>query len=147
MALDLPPRPTLTAKQKLTIMARYCRCPGLPERGITCGKHLPAMQDCEFDHIHARALGGSDELENYRPLCPDCHKIKTNGLGGEKRIASNGSDKHAVAKTRRITKKQEEFRRRLLAKDAGEPLSRNSKWPSRPFPKRKRRERHNDGGF
>ncbi|MDR6954189.1 hypothetical protein J2X65_003557 [Ancylobacter sp. 3268] len=136
---DIPPRPSLTPKQKLTIMARYCRCPGLPERGVKCGKHLPAMSDCEFDHIHARALGGSDDLENMRPLCPSCHKVKTNGLGGEKRIASAGSDKHAIAKARRISKNEEAFRQRLLAKQAGdEPAPRKSRWPSRPFPKRKK---------
>jgi len=136
-----PPRPSLTPKQKLTIMARYCRCPGLPEKGITCGKHLPAMTDCEFDHIHARSLGGSDELDNLRPLCPECHSIKTNGPGGEKRAASNGGDKHALAKIRRVTKKAEEFRNRLLAKDAGEPLPVKSKWASRPFPNRKKEPR------
>lgn len=136
---DFTQRPTLTPKQKLTIMARYCRCPGLPERGINCGKRLPTMQECEFDHIHARALGGSDELDNLRPLCPACHKIKTNGLGGEKRIASAGSDKNAIAKARRITKKEEEFRARLLAKAEGAPLVTKSRWPSRPFPKRRKK--------
>lgn len=135
---ELPPRPKLTDKQKLTIMARYCRCPGLPERGIKCGQPLPRMQDCEFDHIHARALGGSDEIDNLQPLCPSCHKVKTNGLGGEKRIASNGSDKHAIAKARRIAKREEEFRQRVLAKAEGREPERKSRWPSRPFPKRKK---------
>lgn len=122
-------------------MARFCRCPGLPERGVACGKPLPDPTLCEFDHIKARALGGSDESDNFQPLCPDCHKIKTNGLGGEKRIASYGSDKHAIAKARRITKQQEEFRRRALAKAEGrEPERKNSRWPSRPFPKRKKKD-------
>lgn len=136
----LPPRPKLTTRQKLEIMARFCRCPGLPERGISCGKPLPDPSRCEFDHIHARALGGSDGIENYQPLCPACHKIKTNGLGGEKRIASYGSDKHAVAKARRIARKEEEFRRRLLTKAEGEPPPKRTKWPKRPFPKRKKQE-------
>lgn len=136
MALDLPPRPKLTDRQKLLVMTRYCRCPGLPERGITCGAHLPSMHDCEFDHIHARALNGSDELENIRPLCPSCHDQKTNGKGGTRRIASAGSDKHAIAKARRISKKEEEFRSRLLAKADGDRLpNRKSRWPSRPFRK------------
>lgn len=140
MSAPPPPRPTLTDKQKLTIMARYCRCPGLPERRITCGKHLPMMSDCEFDHIHARCLGGSDDIDNYRPLCPECHSVKTNGPGGTKRATSYGGDKHANAKVDRLTEQQEEFRARLMRRDEGEPRAR-SKWPSRPIPKRSKPER------
>lgn len=133
------PRPTLTPKQKLTIMARYCRCPGLPEMGVSCGSPLPSMTDCDFDHVHARALGGSDELDNYRPLCRECHKIKTFGRGGEKRVSTADGDVGKIAKVRRLTKAQEENRRRMLAKDSGEEPARKSQWQSRPFPKRNKK--------
>ena len=131
------PRPSLTPKQKLTIMARFCRCPGLPERGVECGKRLPTMAECEFDHAHARALGGTDDLDNYRPLCPGCHAFKTFGRRGEKTATTAGSDIATIAKVKRLTADHEAARRRMLAKDAGEPKQK-SRWGSRPFPKRKR---------
>lgn len=135
------PRPSLTDKQKLTIRARYCRCPGVVEMGIACGKPLPANSECEFDHIGQRSVTGDDTLENYRPLCPSCHDQKTNGLGGEKRITTAGSDANRRAKIRKA-------QRRLLAAPGEAKPEPKRKWGSRPFPKgrgfeqRKRDRRH-----
>ncbi len=39
-----------------------------------CGRYFPAW---EADHIQARFLGGSDELDNLRTLCAECHKAVT----------------------------------------------------------------------
>ncbi|MGX1096555.1 HNH endonuclease signature motif containing protein [Amorphus sp. MBR-141] len=91
-----------TEKQKLQIMARYCRCPGLPELNHECGKHLPSMHETQFDHMHARALDGPEDLDNFRPLCPDCHDIKTNG----RKATTAGSDKHRIAKMKRLEAKR-----------------------------------------
>lgn len=130
----LTPRPTLSDRQKLTIMARYCRCPGVPEMGIACNKHLPTMRECEFDHIHARVLGGADTLDNFRPLCPACHSIKTNGVPA----TTAGSDKARAGKVRRLSSAQEEYRRMLLEKEPGQPRLKSGKIPCRPFARQKR---------
>lgn len=160
MSLALAPRPTLTPKQKLVIMARYCRCPGLPDRGHVCGAHLPAMSDCEFDHIHPRSLGGSDEIDNLRPLCPDCHALKTFGRrpGASKTATTAGSDAGIRAKVRKQQARrleleastpcaEEEIDRRARVDEGGDDMKRvpASRWPKgrklsgRGFPKRGRK--------
>ena len=74
------------------------------------------------------------------------HRCKTFGRGGEKRTTTHGSDLHAIAKVRRLSAKEEEFRRRILTKDTPTAFlaadhtdrgKRATRWPSRPFPKRK----------
>lgn len=106
--------------------------------------------DVEFDHNPALALRTWNELtgDTIPPandpdyidmLLKDEHKIKTFGSGGEKRITTADGDIGKIAKMHRITKKQEEFRKRLLAKDTGDIEPRKSKWPKRSFDKRKDR--------
>lgn len=104
-------RRKLTTLDKLKIMVRQAVCP-------SCGERLGVLTDCEFDHEHQLAMGGSDTLENLFAKHVDCHKVKTK------------KDAKARAKTRRLTKDTEEFKRRLLAKDEGEQRP-QSKWPTR----------------
>lgn len=116
------PRRSLTTKQKLEVVIRYCRCP-------SCGERFGSLSEIQFDHIGQRALTGDDGLDNFRPLHIDCHKAKTAQDAGQR------------ARMRRHAKDAEEFRRRLLAKAEGElpaPAKRKAKIPSRPFPKVKR---------
>ncbi|MBX9907458.1 MAG: hypothetical protein K2Z25_01965 [Beijerinckiaceae bacterium] len=88
--------------------------------------------EVDLDHAPALALRPWDEAAQdtvppasdprfliWRPRAD--HKVKTFGPGGEKRITSAGGDIHAIAHTRRAAKKQEAFRKRLLAKAEGEP--------------------------
>ncbi len=73
-----------------------------------------------FDHYPiAKSAGGPDEPWNLDPIMIVPHRFKT---------ACYDAPVHA--KHKRITRTQEEFRRRLLAKDRGEPKPR-SRWPSR----------------
>lgn len=51
-------------------------CPGLVEINTTCG--APLAEDCEYDHIKRCEIEPDNSLENCRPICPPCHKIKTN---------------------------------------------------------------------
>lgn len=105
-------------------------------------------QEVDLDHAPALALRPWDEAAQdtvppasdprfliWRPRAE--HKVKTFGPGGEKRITSAGGDIHAIAHTKRAAKKEDEFRRRLLAKAEGEPPPETKKRkrpiPGRPF--------------
>lgn len=106
-------------KTKLAAMARQATCP-------LCGQKLGALDGLDWDHIVPLALGGADDETNLVAVHRPCHRLKTSGNGH----TSHGSDIHAIAKTRRLTKDTEEFKRRLMAKGEGEQRP-QSKWPTR----------------
>lgn len=60
----------------------------------------------------------------------DCHRAKTSG-GAAKAKASG--DVTEIARTKRLASEQDEFRRRVLAKEPGKPRERKSKIKSRGF--------------
>lgn len=91
-------RAEFTQKTKLEAMARYLRCPGVPEKQRKCGKPFGKLEDIEFDHIKRDEIDHDNSPENCRPLCQECHDLKTNGTGA----TSAGSDKHMAAKGRRL---------------------------------------------
>jgi len=78
-----------------------------------------------FDHDPIpHAHGGPDEPWNLTPLLKAAHLEKTAEF-----------DIPVIAKTKRISKAQEEFRQRmLLPRDQRPP--KQSRWGKRPFPKR-----------
>lgn len=126
-------RRRLTTLDKLKIVTEQARCP-------LCGNKLGDLSGLDFDHEHALTLGGTDTLDNLRAVHRKCHDIKTNGRGGERRISTLDSDTHTAAHTRRLTERQEEFRRNLLRKEAGEPK------PASAWPKRKLQSRNDLAG-
>lgn len=130
-------RPSLTTKQKLLILLRYTRCPGVGELGIDCGVRFDTLTNIQFDHVGQRSITDDDTISNYRPLCGSCHDIKTNGLGGTKRITTAGSDTHRRAKIRRLDERWSDFMRALSSgnKPTSDRLMKN-KWPSRKIPTR-----------
>lgn len=103
-------RKRLSLAEKLQIMARQARCP-------ICQEKLGPLQDVEFDHEHALALGGADAIDNIRAVHKACHGLKTVGPPA----TSAGSDVHLIAKEKRLTLAQVEFRRRMLMKLPEEP--------------------------
>ena len=90
-----------------------------------------------FDHtppLGLRARKGKDfdppqgDARFIRPMLAADHRRKTSGT----KATSAGSDVHAIAHAKRLTKQQQEFRDRMMAKDAGEePPPKRSKWPTR----------------
>lgn len=79
----------------------------------------------DWDHIHPVALGGDNHHSNLTPMPRDTHRAKT-----------AKQDIPRIAKTKRLSKKQEAFRAALLAKDGGEPPpdpKRKKAWPKRKF--------------
>lgn len=134
-------RRALTTLDKLKIIVRQAVCP-------KCGEKLGAVTGLEFHHVHELALGGEDALENLTALHAECHAVVTNGTGA----TSAGSSKHKIAKVRRLSAREAEFRSRLLERDAPTAYlpadhedrgARRPKkpWPSRPFPSRKKEPR------
>ena len=77
-------RRALTTLDKLKIMVKQAVCPD-------CGERLGTLDNCEFDHLHQLAMGGSDTLDNLRAKHVDCHARKT------------AKDAASRAKVRRIT--------------------------------------------
>lgn len=75
-----------------------------------------------WDHYPIRhEAGGPDEPWNLRPMLIRAHRDRTAKV-----------DIPEIAKIKRVTRAQEEFRARLLAKDRGEE-PKPSKWGSRPM--------------
>ncbi|KWT70707.1 hypothetical protein APY04_0768 [Hyphomicrobium sulfonivorans] len=75
-----------------------------------------ASYPIEWDHRIPLASGGTNDVRNMQPLSPEAHKAKT------RRDIAN------IARARRLTKKQSECRRKLVAKEHGEPTrERNGK--------------------
>jgi hypothetical protein len=108
-----------------------------------------SVADVQFDHNPALALRPinphtgdtvppANDPDHIDMLLLAEHKEKTFGRGGEKRITTADGDVGKIAKMHRVSDSEENFRRRLLAKDKGEePPPSKSKWPSRPFQNRK----------
>lgn len=101
-------------------------------------------EDIEWDHTWALGLrprtadGGYDPPANdpryIRPKRRGMHHIKTRGNGA----TTAGSDVGNMRHLRGLTKSQEEFQRRLLAKVPGEPRQKTGSIRGRGFPKKQR---------
>jgi hypothetical protein len=126
----------LSLKTKLAAALLQCR----EEDGSFCveWKHARIMSADQiislfhFDHYPIRhEAGGPDEPWNLTPRLIPEHRKKTAKI-----------DVPQIAKIKRITKKEEEFRARLLAKVFSDPEPETwGKKPRRPWPKRKMAQR------
>jgi hypothetical protein len=112
-------RKYISVKERLEVVVAQATCPA-------CGERLGNLSNVRFDHIHALALGGADHVSNLRAIHVACHDVKTFGT----RATTAGSDIQQIAKSRRLTKSQEEFRQRVLSKSgqAERPERKTSKW-------------------
>jgi hypothetical protein len=89
----------------------------------------------EWHHSFQHALGGDTRPQNITPMLKAAHAAHTNGKPHLK-----DGDKSIIAKSKRITREQEEYRARMMAKQAGEaPPKRKAKAKiaNRPFSKEK----------
>jgi hypothetical protein len=150
---ELPPGPppgwrkAIPDRVKLQVVIRQ------DGKCATCGERLAAVEVTQFDHIPAVQLRIWDpEVKDTIPPSndeghifakhTDCHAAKTFGSKASKR----GADVTEIARTKRIAKETEAFRRRMLAKsepdvEIEQPKRTKKKWPKRSFPSRK----ENDG--
>ena len=121
-------RAEFTLKTKLEAMVRYVRCPGLPEKGVTCGKPFGHISDVHFDHIAREEATHDNSAENCRPLCLECHNLKTFGT----KATSAGSDVHMAAKAKRLRGETKQGNKAAKARKTHPmPGSRASGWRKR----------------
>lgn len=97
-------------------------------------KKMTADQVISLFHFHHNILHTHDG--------PDAHWNIEPKLIAPHRRETAERDNPAARKVTRISDAQEEFRRRLLAREPGQARPRSGKIPSRPFPKRAPRSRH-----
>ncbi|WP_316207518.1 hypothetical protein [Bradyrhizobium sp. SZCCHNR3118] len=149
-ALPLAPPPgfrkAIPVTVKLRVVIRQ------DSKCTTCGERLGKLEDTEFDHFPALQLRCWDPIaEDTVPAANDeghifakhvdCHAAKTFGSKASKR----GADVTEIARTKRIAKDTEEFRRRMLAKtDPDVEVEPSGKRQKRPWPKRPLRPRGKD---
>ena len=96
-------------------------------KGMTCDE---IIEKFDFDHGIHHAIDGPHEHWNYTARMRASHRVKSAKI-----------DIPQIAKTKRITAKEEAFRARLLAKATGEPVAPQrpkAKIKSRGFPPRQR---------
>jgi hypothetical protein len=93
--------------------------------------HSPPLAMRPVDPVTGDTIPPANDPRYISPMIKDLHRVKTNGNAA---TCADG-DIHKIAKARRISKKHEEFQRRIL-----EPTPREdrpeSKWPSRKFPRK-----------
>lgn len=105
---------------------------------------IPHMEQMAMSEDQVLSLVNWDHYPRTRESCvaeaalaggmlyhPDAHYNLMPRLIKEHREKTAKIDAPALAKHRRISKANEEFRRRLLAKDTGEPIERKSRWGKR----------------
>jgi hypothetical protein len=148
MQRELPKGPPIGWRKAIPVLVKLKVVVRQDSRCTTCGERLGQVEDTEFDHIPALQLRiWCDETKDTIPPAndessifakhSDCHAVKTFGTKTTKR----GADVTEIARTKRIAKETEEFRRRMLAKGDPDAPSEEvrkpkKKWPSRPFPKK-----------
>ncbi len=94
-------------------------------------EHTIALGLRERDPITGDTIPPANDPRYIRPMLREDHRTKTFGT----KATTAGSDIHSIARVKRLSKKQEEFRQRLLEKLPKEDRP-PSKWPKRGFQKR-----------
>lgn len=118
-------RKPISNRLKIEVLVAQARC-------ASCGERLCRLAFTRFDHrpplalrinLGNRFMPDANDPDFIQAVCVDCHQWLTTGRkpGATKTVTTAGSDIHAAAKIRRITKGKKR---------------RGPKIPSRPFPKR-----------
>jgi 5-methylcytosine-specific restriction endonuclease McrA len=124
------PRRKWSVTDKLHVLVKQARCP-------LCGERLGLLAECDFDHEVALVKRGEDSIDNLRAVHRECHKVKTFGRGGERRISTRDSDISEPKRLDRISEKHMAFQAQILAPAPREDRPR-SKWGKRKFQSRKK---------
>lgn len=111
---------------------------GYTDEEITGGAiqwdHFPALGLRVVDEATGELVPHPNDPAFIRPMRNGAHLIKTSGTPA----TTAGSDIHGIAKAKRLSREQEEFRARLLKREPGQKRKPKGTMPSRPFSKGKR---------
>jgi hypothetical protein len=108
------------------LAAAICAFLELPHEIAKAMSEDEVLELVEWDHWPTRhADGGKDVHWNLRPLLRHDHKWKTR------------QDAADMAKERTVRRAVDEHAQRMLLKSMSEPPTRRSRWPSRPFQRRR----------
>lgn len=137
MAAPRAPAPAPPKGYRRKIPDRVKLAVALKQLGIT-------VTEIQWDHdppLQLRVWDGTDTVppandpNHIRILLISDHRKKTSG--GPAKATGRGSDQTEIARTRRLSKRQEEFRSTLLAKEPGVRTAPKKSWPKRPLGKGK----------
>lgn len=118
---------TLTPRQVIAVLILQ----GATIPCYRCGEPILRSEDCQREHLHEKALGGSDAIANARFSHAACHAIITDGPPQ----CSAGSSKNRIAKAKRIAREE-----KMIVHKYGRTVKAWStppwptRWPSRPMP-------------
>lgn len=136
-------RKAIPASVKLEVVIRQqgrCSACGEPLQNVATTQfdHVPALQLRLWDAAEQDTFPPANSKDHIEAKHKDCHLAKTAGLPS-KAASKRGTDITEIARLRRLTRKQEEFRQRLLSK-ADETIEapqqrQKYRWPKRPFSK------------
>jgi hypothetical protein len=126
--LDRPPpewrRPSIPLYTQIELYKRF-----LAKLGVELElDHRPPLWERQFDDDRWDTIPPANDADYLEAIPVAEHRERTFGRGGEKRITTAGSDAHARAKTRRLTRPKVEKRSRW---------AKGRKIPSRKFQKHK----------
>lgn len=99
--------------------------------------HTPPLALREWDPVAQDTIPAANDPNHIRILRIEDHKAVTTGRRGESDLSiSFNGDVSRIAKARRLSKEEEAFRKRLLAKEAGQPREKTGSIKSRGFERR-----------
>lgn len=94
--------------------------------------HNPSLEMRPFDKETGKYTPDANDYRFIVPMSVAAHKKKTFGDH-----APLSGDVSIIAKLKRNVEAESEFRAKILAKTPGAPRPKKSKFPSRPFPKKR----------
>ena len=106
--------------------------------------HRPPLWARKWNATRQDTVPAASDPEYINALAAAPHDRLTNGIGGERRVTSAGSDTHARAKCARLDAETKAYRAALLAKSTGEtpPVTEKRKVAIPCRPKKPRRQQH-----
>jgi hypothetical protein len=103
-----------------------CGCGAWLLWGLTQHDHRPPLMNRDFDPVTEKFTPDANDVKFIDALTTDCHKVKTFGPGGEKRITTRGGDIGEKAHEKSTANKHTEHLKAMASKQCGQPRVRKN---------------------